>query len=324
MESVIDVEDLTFKYRDVEALRGISFQVQRGEIFGLLGPNGAGKTTLIEILSSQRRPLEGQARITGLDCVKDARFLRRYIGLATHELRLNAYRTVEEALTFYGILYGIPRVLLHERVRNLMEEVGLLSKAGSLVASLSEGMKGRLNLALALVHDPPVLILDEPTRALDPRAKHQIWTVMDRLRAAGKTILLTTHDMDEAEFLSDRVAILDRGEVIAAGTVDALKALLGTTKVVEIRMECQPDSVEEYRTLLQEQNVDCLRGLTIFTGDPQAAVQRLLDHGGRIDQARIVVRNPSLEDVFMKLTGRTFDSETGEPESEETLIHTIP
>jgi ABC-2 type transport system ATP-binding protein len=230
---------------------------------------------------------------------------------------------VEETLTFYGILYGLPRFLLHERVRSLIEEVGLTSKAGSLVAALSEGMKGRLNLALALVHDPPVLILDEPTHALDPRAKHQLWVVLDRLRTKGKTILLTTHDMDEAEFLSDRVAILDRGKQIAMGTVDALKALLGTTKVVEIRMECQPDSIEEYRTLLQEQNVDCLRGLTIFTGDPQAAVQRLLDHGGRFDQARIVVRNPSLEDVFMKLTGRIFDSEPGEAAPDEMLVHTI-
>lgn len=322
MEVVVDVEEVAFKYRDVEALRGVSFQVQRGEIFGLLGPNGAGKTTLIEILSSQRRPLRGRTSILGLDCEKDARPLRRQVGLATHDLRLNPYLTVEETLTFYGILYGLPRSAVRERVSDLVEEIGLAAMAKRLVAAQSEGMKGRLNLALALVHDPPVLILDEPTHALDPRAKHQLWVILDRLRRKGKTILLTTHDMDEAEFLSDQVAILDRGKVIAAGTVDTLKSGLGTTKVVEIRMECQPESIEEYRTLLQEQNVDCLRGLTIFTGNPQAAVQRLLEHGGRVDQARIMVRNPSLEDVFIKLTGRSFDPDSEEAGPGQALIGT--
>lgn len=319
MDAIVDIDDLHFKYRDTEALRGLSFRVERGEIFGLLGPNGAGKTTLMEILSSQRRPLRGSARIFGLDCAKDARQLRGRIGLASHELRLNGYLTVQETLMFYGILYGLPRSSLHERSRRLMEEVGLVPKAESLVSDLSEGMKRRLNLALALIHDPPVLMLDEPTYALDPRAKHQIWAMLDRLRAQGKTILLTTHDMDEAEFLCDHVAILDRGKTIGLGTVEALKSILGESKVVEIRMDCSPASIEEYRTLLQEPNVECLGGLTIFTGNPQAVLQRLLDYSNRPDQARIVIRNPSLEDVFITLTGRSFESESGEPRLEETI-----
>ncbi|MBI4415601.1 MAG: ABC transporter ATP-binding protein [Euryarchaeota archaeon] len=318
MTLVVDAEDVWFFYAGVPALSGISFQAGRGEIFGLLGPNGAGKTTLLDILSGQRRPARGRVRILGLDCYLDARQLQKEIGLATHELRLNGHLTVREVITFYGILYGLPRHALRDRVRELLEEVGLETRERCMVSALSEGMKGRLNMALALVHDPPVLMLDEPADALDPRAKRQLWGVLDRLRAGGKTILLTTHDMDEAELLCDRVAILDRGKTAAVGTVEGLKSALRDTKVVEVRMECGPEVVDEYRAAIQELNVECLRGLVIFTPNPQLAVQRILEYGNLIDRARVVVRNPSLEDVFMKLTGRAFQpAESDQPDAEQ-------
>src|SRR6266567_5173839 len=195
MDEVIHIQDLWHRYNGAHVLKGVSFAVGRGEIFGLLGPNGAR--------------------------------LRRRIGLAAHDLRVSDYMTGFEALKLHGRLYGVNSKILEDRVNEVLQTVGLYEKRDGLVRTYSEGMRRRLNIALAIVHDPEIVFLDEPTIGLDPYGRRQVWRIVWDLKTKGKTVLLTTHYMEEAEFLCDRIALVDRGTIAAIGTPTELKARLG-------------------------------------------------------------------------------------------------
>ncbi len=307
MEDVIVVQDLRHWYNGSEVLRGVSFAVRRGEIFGLLGPNGAGKTTLSSILTTQLRASRGHVSVLGLDPGREARKLRPRIGLAAHELRVSPYLTGYEALKFHGRLYGVPKRTLDRHVEELLVLVGLEHKQNDLIRTYSDGMRRRLNIALALVHDPEIVFLDEPTVGLDPHGRRQVWHVIRELKAREKSLLLTTHYMEEAESLCDRIALIDVGRIAALGTPTELKALLGPGKIVELGVECSPEMTKEVSQLVPDGRVFSERGL-IATKDPEPVLQHILKrfvsdpgYGG----ARIVVREPSLEDVFLELTGRS-------------------
>jgi ABC-2 type transport system ATP-binding protein len=307
LEEVIRVENLWHRYNGTHVLKGISFAVGKGEIFGLLGPNGAGKTTLISILTSQIRKQSGTVSVLGEDPKNRAK-LRRRIGLAAHELRVGDYLTGLEVLKIHGRLYGVTGKMLEERVKDLLTTVGLYEKRNSLVRTYSEGMRRRLNIALAIVNDPEIVFLDEPTIGLDPYGRRQVWHAIWDLRAKGKTLLLTTHYMEEAEFLCDRISLVDRGTIAASGTPGELKASLGPGKIIEIGIDSTPDLVRELSESIPEGRVHSQGSLSISTENPEAVLPRLLKrfvsdpgYGG----ARIVVREPSLEDVFLELTGRS-------------------
>ncbi len=320
LEEVIAVSNLWHRYNGIHVLKGISFTVGKGEIFGLLGPNGAGKTTLISILTSQIRKQSGTVSVLGED-PKDRKRLRRRIGLAAHELRVSDYMTGLEVLKTHGRLYGVPGKILEERVKDLLNAVGLYDKRNSLVRTYSEGMRRRLNIALAMVHDPELVFLDEPTVGLDPYGRRQVWRTIWDLRAKGKTLLLTTHYMEEAEFLCDRIGLVDRGTIAALGTPAELKSRLGPGKIIEIGIDSTPELALELSQTVPEGRVHSEGGLSISTEDPESVLPRLLKrfvtdpgYGG----ARIVVREPSLEDVFLELTGRSLQEHSKISEEEET------
>jgi len=315
---VIRVNDLWHRYNGVHVLKGVSFSVSQGEIFGLLGPNGSGKTTLISILTSQIRSQDGKVSVLGEDPKNGAR-LRRRIGLAAHELRVSDYLTGLEALKLHGRLYGVSPKILGERVKELLAMVGLYEKQDGLVRTYSEGMRRRLNIALAIVHDPEIVFLDEPTIGLDPYGRRQVWRIIWDLKTKGKTLLLTTHYMEEAEFLCDRIGLVDLGTIAASGTPTELKARLGPGKIIEIGVECTPALAEELSRSLPEGRVHSQGGLSISTQNPESVLPRLLKrfvsdpgYGG----ARIVVREPSLEDVFLELTGRSLQGHAKISETE--------
>ncbi len=315
---LVTVEGLWYKYDGHDALRGVSFSVRRGEVFGVLGPNGAGKTTLLSILTSQLRPTGGRVFVLGLDSNRDAKQLRPRIGLAAHELRASKNLPVRETLEFYGLLYGLRKKTLEKRVQDLLTLVGLETRQNDLISAYSEGMRRRLNIALALVHEPEVVFLDEPTMGLDPHGRRGIWRVILDLSRQGKTVILTTHYMEEAEFLCDRVALIDRGKVVAAGTPAELKGRLGDGKVVEVGVDCSPEDVQELLEIVPDAHAYFIQGLKIITTNPQTIVQYALKRFSvdpSIHATRVVVREPSLEDVFLELTGRSLGDRTDESQN---------
>lgn len=217
VESRIMVEKLVKKYEDVTAVDGLSLRVEEGELFGLLGPNGAGKTTTISILCGLLKPTGGSATVCGYDVQKEAVKIRRLIGVCIQETAVYPYLTGEENVKFFGDLYAMNKGTLESRCAMLFEKMGLVSDANRRVGKYSGGMKRRLSLILALIHDPKVVFLDEPTVGMDPQSRRAVWDFIRELKREGKTIILTTHYMEEAEELCDRVGIIDHGRLIALG-----------------------------------------------------------------------------------------------------------
>lgn len=300
----IVVKGLVHSYGSKMMLKGLDFVVKKGEIFGLLGENGSGKTTTIAILTSQLRPLSGQVSTLGLDPRRGGHSLKTKIGLASHELRLTGNRPLDETLKFYGSLYGIPRDKLKRRVNELLEMVNLKAHASQLVKNFSEGMKRRVNVSLALIHDPELVFLDEPTSGLDPSARRDMWQAIRRLKHQGKTFFLTTHHMEEAEYLCDRVAILDEGRIMAVGTPAELKSAFAGGKIVDIEMDCDPSIVEQFEPIVGKGNVVCEGGLNMIVKEPEKVLQNIMLQLMAGGVGRIQVREPSLEDVFLRLTGK--------------------
>ena len=217
-ELAIIIENLTKKFEDKMALENLTLQVAKGELFGLLGPNGAGKTTAINILCGLIKPTNGSAKIYGYDIQKDTQRVKELIGVCTQETAIYPYLNAKENLELFGNLYSMNKKIIKERSKMLLTKMGLEDDAKRLTAKYSGGMKRRLSLALALIHDPQIAFLDEPTVAMDPQSRHAVWDFIKDQRTKGKTIILTTHYMEEAEELCDRVGIIDHGKLIALGT----------------------------------------------------------------------------------------------------------
>jgi ABC-2 type transport system ATP-binding protein len=308
-EPAVAVDGLVKRFGDVEAVRGIGFEVRPGEVFGFLGPNGAGKSTTINMLCTLLRPTAGAARVAGHDVVAERDDVRRNIGLVFQDPTLDGYLSGEQNLRFHAELYGVPRSLTGPRIRQVLEMVGLWERRRDLVRLYSGGMKRRLEIARGLLHSPRVLFLDEPTVGLDPQTRTSIWEYIRELRRAEEiTIFLTTHYMDEAENC-DRIAIMDRGEIVALDTPEALKAGVGEDRV---RIRTADDSAAiaalAGRFGLEARLAEGEVTFTVPSGE--AFVPRLFAELG-VPIRSVNLSRPSLDDVFMAFTGTTIRDAEG-------------
>ena len=298
---VLRVENLTKRYGDVEAVRGISFEVNEGEVFGLLGPNGAGKTSTVEILEGLRNADSGTVSVCGYDPQRNPDELKREIGAALQSTALPDKLRVMEALKLFAGFYKRRRNL-----EDLLKRFGLEEKRNAFYSQLSGGQKQRLALAIALVNDPKVVFLDEPTAGLDPQVRREIYDVIEELRRDNKTILLTTHYIEEAERLCDRVAIVDHGKVIVQGTPRELKQSSADKTRIEVRL-AREESEERLKSLEGVSDCRSLNGLYVLhcLRPPQAIVSlvKYLETQNN-ELVGLEIATPSLEDVFIELTGR--------------------
>jgi ABC-2 type transport system ATP-binding protein len=301
----VAVRDLRKSYDKVEALRGISFEIGAGECFGLLGPNGAGKTTTIEILEGLLAPTSGDVAVLGRRWESDAQEIRERLGVCLQKTVLSEKLQVGETLRLFRSFYRQGR-----DPAAVIAEVGLGEKARARVQTLSGGQQQRLAVACALVGDPELLFLDEPTTGLDPQSRRQVWDIVNGFKTRGRTVLLTTHYMDEAERLCDRLAVVDHGRIIALGTPRELVTSLGGDHVVEISVTGDgggPLRADDLQQLASVRSVQAQEGrFVLAVGEPHVAIPALLERlssGGRT-LASLTTRHASLEDVFVSLTGR--------------------
>jgi len=318
MPYAITARGLRKRYGDVIALDGLDLDVEQGSVMGLLGPNGAGKTTTVRILTTLLTADAGEARVVGLDVVRDAKALRRQIGVSGQYAAVDEHLTGFENLDMVGRLYHLGAAASKARARELLERFDLVGAADRQVKGWSGGMRRRLDLAGALVAEPPVIFLDEPTTGLDPRGRAEMWSMIEDLRAAGTTLLLTTQYLEEADHLADRIAVIDRGTVIALGTADELKSRIGGERIQVQLAESEdlPNAVSAMAGLglapprVEERD----RRITLPVdggSDDLVALLRRLD-AGDIAVAEIGLRRPTLDDVFMRLTGHAAEM-SGDP-----------
>jgi len=306
-ERVIEVSGLVKRYGEVEAVRGIDLSVGAGEIFGFLGPNGAGKSTTISILCTLLRPTAGEARVAGFDVVREPGAVRSRIGLVFQDPSLDDQLTARENLEFHAFLYGLARATRRERIDAALAMVELTDRASSLVRTFSGGMRRRLEIARGVLHYPRALFLDEPTLGLDPQTRKRIWEYLHELRRREQiTIFMTTHYMDEAEFC-DRIAIIDRGRIVALGTPPELKAMVGGDVVTITTTDTQL-AAEEVKRAFQLEPVIADGTLRVEVRDSAAFLPRLFAEV-RAPVTAVASRQPSLDDVFIKLTGHAIREE---------------
>jgi len=308
VSAAVIVEGLKKRYGEVAALDGVDFEVGEGSVFGLLGPNGAGKTTAVRVLATVLVPDEGRAEVLGHDVVRDARSVRPLIGLAGQYAAVDGNLTGQENLRLIGKLAHLARGVIDGRATELLERFGLAQAADRTVRTYSGGMRRRLDLAAALVHNPRVLFLDEPTTGLDIQGRSELWDMIRELVGDGTTVLLTTQYLEEADKLADRIAVVDGGRVIANDAPSALKARLGGT-VIELTYEEEPDAVRALERLAGVFGDAVEReGLLVRQKSEEGArtlMEALRSLGeGDLEPARVAVRDPSLDDVFLNLTGR--------------------
>jgi ABC-2 type transport system ATP-binding protein len=305
---MIEVQSLRKQYGDLVAVDGIDFVADAGRIFGLLGPNGAGKTTTIGCVSGLLKPTSGRVTVMGHDVVRDAMAARRHLGIVPQELALYEDLSAESNLSFWGAAYGLTRDVLRRRVGEVLDLIGLADRARDRVSQFSGGMKRRLNFGCGVVHGPRVLLLDEPTAGVDPQSRVRLLDLVREQAHAGTTVLYTTHYMEEAQDLCDRIAIVDHGRMLALGTLDELRGLVGEKDLVRLTGRFDPAAAR--RALEAIDDVEVLNvsteALTISTRGASrklpALFGALADSGTEIQETTLSV--PSLESLFIKLTGR--------------------
>jgi ABC-2 type transport system ATP-binding protein len=309
--NVIEVESLTKLFGKLRAVDGVSFHVEKGEVFGFLGPNGAGKTTTINALCTLLIPTSGRASVGGFDIVTQVRQVQRSIGLVFQDPTVDEYLTAEQNLRFHGYAYGVPGDVIEKRIEELMALVELSDRRKSKVATYSGGMKRRLELARGLLHHPQILFLDEPTLGLDPQTRRHIWDyVLALRREEALTIFLTTHYMDEAEYC-DRIAVIDRGKIIALDTPDRLKDGVGGD-LVSFEAEDTEQAVAELKDRF-EITPEIDDGVVTFSVPRGDTFLPDFVRGFRSRLLSVSVRRPTLDDVFLQLTGHTIrDQDLGD------------
>ena len=320
---MIEVRDLRKSFGDVEAVRGVSFSVAAGEVFGFLGPNGAGKTTTINMLCTLAKPTGGSATVAGHDVARERDDVRRHIGLVFQDPTVDGYLTAAQNLKLHAELYGVPSDLVAPRMRQVLEMVGLYDRRDAEVKTFSGGMRRRLEIARGLMHSPRVLFLDEPTIGLDPQTRASIWGYIHELRQREEiTIFMTTHYMDEAEFC-DRIAIMDQGEIVVLDTPEALKESVGADR---IRIETE-DHDAAIAALHGRFGIDARvseHAVTFAVKGGEAFVPRLFAELGLPIRA-ISVSRPTLDDVFMSYTGTTIRDaeESGGKQANRALMQVM-
>jgi len=303
---MVEVSSLNKSFGNIEALKGISFHIKPGECYGLLGPNGAGKTTTISILSAILKPDGGAIRVAGFDPGKEPLKSKKRIGVIPQEIALYNELSARDNLLFWGSLYSIPREELAERTRNVLDLLGLTDRAKDKIKTYSGGMKRRVNFASALLHDPDVLLMDEPTVGIDPQSRNHIFEVVEKLHGEGMTIVYTTHYMEEAERLCDRIGIIDNGNIIAQGTLDDLRTSGSMKETVVISFTNLTDSLyekmREDRDGLQRQG-DTLHFHSMNIQQELARIILDCNRAG-LDIRDIDIRKINLETIFLELTGK--------------------
>jgi len=310
MTSILQVQNLVKKYGDFPAVKAISFDIKEGEIFSLLGPNGAGKTTTISMLSTLYTPTSGDAIIGGHSVTKDPMAVRQIIGVVPQDIALYEDLTAHENLVFWGQMYGLSGKPLATRVDEVLEQIGLTDKAKNRVKTYSGGMKRRVNIGVGLLHKPRLLFMDEPTVGIDPQSRRAILDTVKDLNKQGMTLLYTTHYMEEAQELSDRVGIIDHGELIALGTQKELTQQVGETETLILHIgenddpEALANSLKGIKDVLEANATD--HEVSIITPEAEdvlaSVVSKANERGIKIRS--IDIREPNLEAVFLHLTGR--------------------
>ena len=304
MPPVVEARALTKRFGTFTAVDRIDLEVARGEAFGFLGPNGAGKTSAMRMIGAVSPVTEGHLRVLGLDPERQGAELRARLGVVPQEDALDQELTVAENLAIYGRYFDLPRPVIRERIDELLEFVQLTERRQALVDPLSGGMKRRVVIARALINDPEVMLLDEPTTGLDPQARHVLWDRLFRLKHRGITLLLTTHYMDEAEQLCDRLVVMDAGRIVAEGAPAALIAAHATREVVELRLAPEEDEAAAVQVLERTgHRVEVLPDRVLaYVDDGDAFVREV--HARGLEPTAVLTRRATLEDVFLRLTGR--------------------
>jgi ABC-2 type transport system ATP-binding protein len=307
-DKAIQVQDLHKNFGDVYAVQGVSFDVQAGEIFSLLGPNGAGKSTIISMLACLLEPTQGDALVMGYSILSGQMAVKAAIGVVPQEIALYEDLSARENLNFWGKMYGLRGAALRQRVDEVLEVIGLTERQKGRVGKFSGGMKRRLNIGIALLHKPQVIIMDEPTVGIDPQSRRNILDNVKELNQQGMTVLYTTHYMEEAQELSDHIAIMDQGQVIALGTHDELVKIVGEMDRIDLTINTESERVMEqwqategvYQVSAEDSQ------LTLLVDDSNVVLPRLFESATRVGVriTSVEIQEPNLEAVFLHLTGR--------------------
>ncbi|UYZ23699.1 ATP-binding cassette domain-containing protein [Mesobacillus jeotgali] len=308
---VLEVSQLTKRFRDFEAVKNVSFSVQKGESFGLLGPNGAGKTTTIQMISGLFPPSSGTIDIAGIDMVRQPKQGQALLGIVPQEIALYQTMSARENLTFWGRMYGLRGNHLQKRINEVLEIIGLTDRAREKVETFSGGMKRRVNIGAAILHKPELLIMDEPTVGIDPQSRSHILETVKQLNAEGMTVIYTSHYMEEVEYLCEKIGIMDQGEFITSGSISELRETIGDRSRIVMNFS-KALNLENIKTILSpsipEKDLSLNHDeLAIFHKEPQKVLSELIQSvtGAGFEITSVEVVEPNLESVFLHLTGRS-------------------
>ncbi|NKE06480.1 MULTISPECIES: ATP-binding cassette domain-containing protein [Mesobacillus] len=308
---VLKVKQLTKRFKEFEAVKNVSFSLQKGESYGLLGPNGAGKTTTIQMISGLFPPSSGYIQIAGIDMVRQPKQGQGLLGIVPQEIALYQQMSARENLSFWGRMYGLSGSHLQERIKEVLDIIGLTDRATEKVETFSGGMKRRVNIGAAILHNPELLIMDEPTVGIDPQSRSHILETVKRLNAEGMTVIYTSHYMEEVEYLCEKIGIMDQGEFITSGTISELRETIGDRSRIVMNFSGAP-KIENLKTALAlsipENDLSVNHEeLAIFHKEPQKVLSELIQTvtGAGFEITSVEVVEPNLESVFLHLTGRS-------------------